>query len=378
MSRQKFILFKVTFLVFSMLSFFQLFACRYTVREIGYTDLGDTDFHLYLFVNKDTDLETIKGFQQVGYAMLLDTNVKISIVNLDTEPKHTAIKYIDLKNRSKDLVEIMLVSPLGKAKLISKQKSFDKEEFWNLMDGLVSSKIVAKMTNDLALSYGALLLVEGKDAIENNRIQKVAKKAIQEIRSISKSMAKPIDVPVRLYVLPYKERQSEDILLWSLGVSLVDEEPFLVTLFGRGRMMGSPLKGKEINVESAFKLLSIIGADCECGLDRKWMLGSTVPLRWSMNTQAILSKDLGFDIENPMVKSEMSQILSIKLPLIEKITPTTFVNSLEKGKEVNTTNRQEDVAVHQSSAKSTLIYTLLAFVLFVGFGVLFFFKKNNH
>ena len=373
MKRQKFIL----FLVFSMLSFVQVFACRYTVREIGYTDLGDTDFHLYLFVNNDSSKETIEGFQQVGYAMLLDTNVKISIVNIDMEPEHAALKYVVLENRSRDVVEVMLVSPLGKAKLISKQNAFDKDELWDLMEGLVNSKITAKMTVDLAKSYGALLLVEGKDPIENNRIHEVANKAIAEIHSISKSMAKPVDVPVRLYVLPYKNREQEEVLLWSLGVSLVDEEPALVTLFGRGRMMGAPLKGKEIDVENTFKLLSIIGADCECGLDRKWMLGSTVPLRWGMDTQAVLLKDLGFDVENPMVKSEMSQILSIKLPLIEKITPTTYVRSLEKPQEIDVKEEQVLEDEQQDSIGSIFLYTLLVFTLFIGLGVVGFLKNKN-
>lgn len=377
MSRQKSFLLKFVFLVCSLLSFAQVFACRYTVREIGYTDLGDTDFHLYLFVNNDTAKETIEGFQQVGYAMLLDTNVKISIVNVDKEPEHPAIKYIVLKNEPRDLIEIMLVSPQGSAKLISKQKSFDKDEFWDLMDGLVNSEITAQMTKDLATSYGALLLVEGKDPIENNRIHEVAKKAMQEIHSISKSMAKPVDVPVRLYVLPYNKRKSEEVLLWSLGVPLVDEEPALVTLFGRGRMMGAPLKGKEINVESTFRLLSIIGADCECGLDRKWMLGSTVPLRWGMDTQAVLANDLGFDVENPMVKSEMSQILSIKLPLIEKITATTYVESLEKPKETDIAQDQDLEYVEQDTTSSIFLYTLLGFSLIIGLGVVFFLKKKN-
>jgi len=373
MNRQKSYFVKFVFLIFSLLSFYQATACRYTVREIGYTDLGNTDFYLYMFVNDDTEKEVLEGFQQIGYAVLLDSNVKISIVNIDRETEHPALKYINLKNRKRDLLEILFISPFGKAKLISKQISFEKDEFWEMMESLVNSDIRAKMNAELVKSYGALLLVEGSNPIENARVREIAKKAIEEILLITKSMAKPVDLPVRLYEIPYEKRGSEEILLWSLGVSLLDEAPSLVTLFGRGRMMGKALKGNEINTKEVFKLLSIIGADCECGLEKKWILGSTVPLRWSMNTRSILTKELGFDVENPMVKSEMSQILSINLPVIEKISTTTYVNSLER---LEASNQNQDFD-NEFSTNTIILYSFLSLVLLIGsiVGILFYRKR---
>lgn len=378
MNRQQFFGIKKAFLVCSLLSFIQVSACRYTVREIGYTDLGDTNFHLYLIVNDDTEKGTLEGFLQVGYAMLLDSNVKVSIVNSDMDTTHPALKYITHKNRSRDLVEVLLVSPLGKSKLISKSESFEKDELWDLMEVLIDSEIRTKMTLDLAKSYGVLLLVEGENPIENARVHKAAKKAMEEIHSITALMAKPVDVPLRFYVLPYEKRTSEDLLLWSLGIYLEDKEPSLVTLFGRGRMMGAPLRGKEINAKETFKLLSIIGADCECGLERKWMLGTTVPLRWSKETQSVLSKELGFDVENPMIKSEMSQILSINLPIIEKISATTYVNSLERSKTMNKNEMNDETDSLNTSTNHIILYTLFAVLLIIGgAGTVLYLKTKN-
>ena len=58
-----------------------------------------------------------------------------------------------------------------------------------------------------------------------------------------------------------------------------------------------------------FNTLSIIGESCECGADRGWLLGTRIPLRWGEKAQSELADHLGFDVENPMVRTEMSQIL---------------------------------------------------------------------
>jgi len=364
--KNKYIFLKMAFLFWGLLSFYESSACRYTVREIGYTDLGETDYHLYMIVDDLVEEATIKDFKQIGYAVLMDSNVKVSVVNIDNDKRHLALDYLDIDNRAKGLVEFLLVSPEGKAKLITTNGILQKEMLWDVMETLVNSEIRDRMVKEFYRSYGALLLVEGKNPIENLRVRKVAEKAIEEIQAITGAMAKPIDVPVRLYVLPYAKRKSEEILLWSMGVSLEDKDPYLVTLFGRGRMMGAPLKGWEITSKETFKLLSIIGADCECGLERKWLLGSAVPFRWGMEQSSLLAAELGFDVENPMVKSEMSQILSIDISVIDKISTDTYVNSLE---------RIESKEEESGFSKQVVVYTLLIMFFFVCFLGVFYYLK---
>ena len=87
--------------------------------------------------------------------------------------------------------------------------------------------------------------------------------------------------------------------------------PQIAVLYGRGRRMGPVLSGKRLTENNLLNLLSLIGADCECGLDRSWLLGTMVPLRWPPDLRELLVHQLGFDVENPLIKSEMSQILSI-------------------------------------------------------------------
>ena len=76
--------------------------------------------------------------------------------------------------------------------------------------------------------------------------------------------------------------------------------------------MGSVMRGEQVTKLRIFNLLTIIGADCECDLDYSWILGDMIPLRWDYQDLEKLAEQLDFNVENPMVKSEMSQILSLK------------------------------------------------------------------
>ncbi len=55
--------------------------------------------------------------------------------------------------------------------------------------------------------------------------------------------------------------------------------------------------------------LVMIGQDCECDLDRAWLKGPVLPGRWDRELQEIAARTLGFDPENPMVRTEVSRIV---------------------------------------------------------------------
>jgi hypothetical protein len=125
-----------------------------------------------------------------------------------------------------------------------------------------------------------------------------------------KLMPKLVDKPPVLVVIDSKSLPEERILLWSVGAE-VDKinQPCTAVLYGKARLIGPLLKSEQITETTLVNILSIIGADCECGLDRSWILGKSLPVRWDEKIQAQVAKSLGFDPENPMVKMEMSQIL---------------------------------------------------------------------
>jgi hypothetical protein len=99
----------------------------------------------------------------------------------------------------------------------------------------------------------------------------------------------------------------------SLGITEEDaNQTSVAIIYGRGRIMGPLSQGKQITERKLFNLLTVVGVDCECGLDNFWILGRMIPLQWESSVQTKLTQLLGFDVESPLVKAEMSQILSLK------------------------------------------------------------------
>ena len=84
----------------------------------------------------------------------------------------------------------------------------------------------------------------------------------------------------------------------------------MAILMGRGRRVGPVLIDEEISPTAVFGILNAVGQSCECDLDRSWMQGPRVPLRWDAAAKERVVQDLSFDAESPFVKTEISGILA--------------------------------------------------------------------
>jgi hypothetical protein len=156
-----------------------------------------------------------------------------------------------------------------------------------------------------------VLLVDGEDEGANDRAYTEAQKAIERVAGLMSVMPKPVKEPPHLIRIPSKKYLEEKVLLWSLGIDVEDRsKPHVAVLYGRGRRIGPLLRGETIKEKFLFNVLLIIGADCECDLDRAWLQGVMIPLRWDDSVQARAARVLDFDPENPMVKMEVSRIVS--------------------------------------------------------------------
>ena len=299
-------------LLIILLSITNGFGCKYTVRDIGFTDLGRVEYELYFFADRQTPADMVSSFEKLAYAAFLDANIKARVIDIEEQKDHPAAKYLKKLNINSFPV-VILVSPDGDALNLNfsgTDKNFN-ERLWHLIESTVSSPMRKKITAVIKDNYGAVLFVEGKDKEKNRKAKNVIKAAVKDIAQIMKLMPKPIENPPQIIDFYKKDFTKEMVLIWSLKLDAQFNEPQLVVLFGRGRRIGQVLKGAEITKENLFSMLAIVGADCECGLDRSIMLGKMMPLRWDKEIQAEMTGQLGFDVENPMIKSEMSQILSI-------------------------------------------------------------------
>lgn len=288
-----------------------LFACRYNVRDVGFVDLGRDPLFLYLFIGEETPEEFASTFREISYPALLDGNVRVEILNVNEQKSHPALKHLDQWG-IRSLPAAVLASPQGQSIRTPLPPSWEplKETIWRFLESLVSSPLREEILKQLPHAYGVVLLMEGPHAQENKDARRAASKAIEEIRVRMNRMPKAIAAPPALVVLPQSRSSQERILLWSLGLDPHRAGTVhAAVLYGRARRMGPILKGKEVTEGRLFTILSFIGADCECELDRTWVQGPMLPVRWNEAIQSQAAQSLGFDPESPMVKLEVSQIL---------------------------------------------------------------------
>ena len=300
------------------------FGCIYNVRDVGFTDVKPVPYQLYCYVKNDTPAEVASTFRQISYATFLDSNVEAKIVNVDqpNDPADTAynepMKYLNFWE-IKSFPAAILVSPWGRSLVlpISVPDEPFKETMWSVLEGVVISAKRREILSSVIQVYGVVLFVEGKDADKNKRARGAVEDAIKQLAGIMSQMPKTIEKPPKMIVIPMKMRSQERVLLWSLGVDKdfqTHTEPYAATLYGRGRRIGPLLKGAEITTNAVFNILYVIGQSCECGIDREWLMGMMTPLRWNEKTQSETAKSLGFDPEDPMIKTEISQILFRSVP----------------------------------------------------------------
>jgi hypothetical protein len=154
------------------------------------------------------------------------------------------------------------------------------------------------------------VLVEGTDTEETARVRRITEAASGTIQRLMPSMPKPVDTPPRLISIPLAQQAAEAVLIWGLGFDpKPTSEARLAIVYGRGRRLGSTLEGPTITRTALQERLALIGQDCECDLDRAWLKGPVLPGRWSRDLQQTASRLLGFDPENPLVRTEVSRIV---------------------------------------------------------------------
>jgi len=290
------------------------YGCRYTIREIGYTDIGSAPYYLYVFTDSNTSEKEIATIKKLSTALLNESNVITELIHVDKENPVRVTEMIagyDVKTFPSAVFKFPegdhMIFPLNHTR-----KSLN-ESFWILLEDLNSSVMRSSIKEKLVDAYCVILFVEGKERQQNNNILREIKEAVSEISMTFDQMPKAVDSPPALLVLHRKNIPDERLLLMSLGITEEEaESPAVAVLYGRGRIMGPALTGELINRNRILNLLTIVGADCECGLDQSWILGRMIPMRWETGIQSDVAKSLGIDVENPLVKSEMTQILSLK------------------------------------------------------------------
>jgi len=273
--------------------------------------MGTNPYYLYGFINEGTPEDITSSFKQVLNAHLIDCNIQVEIINADQQNDHPSLEYIQLW-KIQSFPAAILVSPDGQSLVVpieKKDEPFEKT-LRSAIDDIVNSAKREEIIQKVIETYGVILLIEGENARENKQFRYSATQAIEQINRQMKFMPKSIAHPPALISLEPASFEEEKILLWSLGINADDlNKPHAVVFYGKARWIGPLMKAEEITETNLIRILSIIGADCECGLDISWVQGTMLPIRWDHKKQAEVFQSLEFDPENPMVIMEISRIL---------------------------------------------------------------------
>lgn len=285
-------------------------ACRYNVRETGFVDLGIESYFLYAFVDGNTPAEFTAEFKRAGRSSLAQSNVRVQIVDVNKYKDHPAVKLLDANDLT--LPTAMLVSPDGQSMniVVSKPGEPLKKTLGSAIEKILSSPWRDKILHEVAKMYGTVVLLEGPDAKENKAARKATAAAVKLVASQMDMMPKPIAHPPSMLVIDAKSLAKEEMLLWVLGMEAKDvNEPYAIIVYGRGRWIGPLFRGKEVNEDDLASVLFVVGADCECGLDYRWLQGTMLPAKWGQKLHKRAVDSLGFDPESPMIKMEIASII---------------------------------------------------------------------
>ena len=286
-------------------------ACRYNIRDVGAVDLEYDSYYLFGYFDKQTAEKVVSVFEEVASLKLADTNVLGEMINVDEDPAHPAIELA--KELSIDSwPAAVFVGPDRRARVIDIGTTAETvaDKLPAALEHLTVSPKRLEIMKAAATTYGVILVIEGKDAAANAAARQAAEAAVKTIADNMDFLPKPIETPPVMITLKPKAFAAEEVLLWTLNLKGAEiAKPHAALFYGRARQIGPVLEPGEVTEDILTNILSLIGADCECGLDRKWMEGRMLPAKWDEKMRAVLMESLGFDPDNPMVKMEISRIL---------------------------------------------------------------------
>jgi len=334
------------------------FACRFTIREIGYTPLQLQTYIMQLEVDTVARKDLFREFLVVADDHSATANIRYRITH--KEGRREAV--IALRNtRGITLASTTLTSP-------GEIESFYRKVLFSPLQRTLERQI----GNVFAF---LVCFCDPDDREVDSRVEK----ALEQFRKLAPTLDKSVREEIMKIVVPAAGRKNEEILLRAAGADPRGKDPVVMVLYGRGRLAGAPLEGEEITKDNILNQLVMLGTDCECGIDLSPLLKRAIPLQWTKKMGQATADMLGIDVGNPMVLTEMSKILS-KEPTTTVDEALTFAPrtiDLDKalGKNKSKTVPEED---HPSKALNrTLWITGTFFLLLLLAGTILLFVKKR-
>jgi len=287
-------------------------ACRFNVRDLGFVKLEPVPYRLFVFINATTPPAFTNALAEFAQGTLRDAAIESELVNLDGEGPSGA-HTLAQQHGVRAYPAFVLVAPDQRSLALPVDPSgLPPADFARAaLAGVTSSPLREAVSKRIVEAYALVLLVEGDDPSANREARRIAEAGVAQTRTLTNRLPKAVKSPPEILTVTRAESARERIALWSLGLdTLPGSSPGLAVLYGRGKRLGPILSGPDLREARLCDLLGIIGQDCECFLDRSWMHGPTLPLRWDAPLQKQAADNLGFDAESPLIKAEVAAILA--------------------------------------------------------------------
>jgi len=288
-----------------------VYGCRYNVREVGFIDVGVEAYHLFVYLPEGTSPDETSRLKDTVDIALADSNIRFEPVVVGADANQPAMEFVAIHGIT-SFPAAVLVSPDGQSIPLSLASGGGSlgQVVSDAVDHVLGSPTCQRILEKAAECYGVVLLIEGPQQDRNMKAREIISAAIGRIREQLDLLPKPIGRPPEIVTLDQQSLDRERVLLWSLGLRLEDiNEPCAAVLYGRGRWIGPLFKGGRLTPDPLTEILLVIGSDCECGLDHRFLQGTMLPARWDDDLQQRVVKSIGFDPEDPMVKMEMVSIV---------------------------------------------------------------------
>lgn len=263
-------------------------ACRFTIREIGYSQLNLGYFILHLETDTLQNRKLVNEFTNLAYAYSIDANIKYRVSHSQGQKP-------------------VLRCLTSEGEVIAQQNIVSSSGIQTFIRDLLFSPMRQAMEKQMGNAFAFVVCFYDK---EKGRLNNEVEKALVQFRKIAPHLDKDVSEEILQLVVSDPERYQEKWLLKSMGLSAEAKEPVVVVLYGRGRLAGEPLVGELITADRLFRQLVTLGTDCECGIDLSPLLKNAIPYNWDDKMRQDVSDMLGFDVDNPMILSEMGRILA--------------------------------------------------------------------
>ncbi len=277
------------------------FACRYTIRDIGFVDMQGPTYKIWL-VGGDAD-RAGQAKQWLG-----PSNIQVAAIP-DGASEHPAVRLAGTESIARTTTESRRVDKAGLPihlvlegpgdRFLYLGRASGESEFKSLINSAVTSPARDKIQR-LALETFAFVVSVETDP-------QLTVEASSRLKQFESQLPRSIDHPVITLDLT-KSQQEERVLLWSLGID-ASHRPAVTVLYGRGKRMDAPVYGDHLDAKSVALKLAFVGESCECETDRDWVNEPVIPMRWGPDQWEQTRTLLGFDPESPLVKAEVVRII---------------------------------------------------------------------